>query len=393
MLYNINLREEVFGGTVFNLISGKREYINKTELNDIISSGIFPIKSVTNSLSSNYKIKYTPIDNDNPSTNGFSFADTAFIELTRACNLRCSHCLNSSGNTSKNQLSFDEFLILIDNLADAGLQEIRFTGGEPLLFDKIYDLINFATKKGIYTSLGTNATLITASIAQKLRLAGLKKAIVSIDGTLEQHDIIRGKGNYKKTIDGLAHLTKHKIDARVNSVLMRSNMENVIDLAKEMHKNKTLLFIRRFIESGRGTELKDNMLTVQDYNYVREKLSRELADGPYVNGHYLRNNEGTSSRIFIPFEIKGCKAGQRALAIMPNGDINLCGFLAAQNFPASGNIRKIQNWRRFWNNLQQHNHLTTLCRNLEKYNQTPNIQTTYCLAYVQRFLNQGSKKC
>lgn len=243
-----------------------------------------------------------------------------------------------------NQLNYSELEKLIKDLADAGIQEIRFTGGEPLLYKKIYELIDLSSRLGIYTSLGTNGTLLFKDVVEKLKDAGLNKVVISIDGTKDIHDLIRGEGTYDKAMSGLKYIQEIGIKTRINSVIMRSNMNEVIELAKELHKMKINLFIRRFIESGRGTELQNNMLSKEDYDYVRTQLHYELSSGPYVNGHYLRNDEGIIPRIKLPFEIKGCKAGQRALAIMPDGDVHLCGFLAAQGFKAVGNIREIYNW-------------------------------------------------
>ena len=123
------------------------------------------------------------------------------------------------------------------------------TGGEPLLYKDIYKLIKLCTDNGICTSLGTNGTLVTKEIAYKLKDVGLKKVVVSIDGTQDMHDKIRGEGNYSKSIDGLKYLKDAGIDVRVNAVIMRSNMEDVINLAKILDKEKITLFIRRFIES------------------------------------------------------------------------------------------------------------------------------------------------
>ena len=101
----------------------------------------------------------------------------------------------------------------------------------------------------------------------------------------------------------------------------------------------------------------------------------------------MRNDEGIHSRIQLPFEIRGCKAGQRAIAIMPDGEIQLCGFLASQNFPGIDNVRNIKNWRKFWNEIQKMDKLRNLRKKLDEYNSQPNIQQTYCLAYIQRYLN------
>lgn len=381
--YQMNIREESFGATILNLKNGQREYLNTSELKKLLEFGIFPNNSCIKKDDKNLNIKY--IKNFNKK-NHFSFADIAYIEITHECNLRCKHCLNNSGNKIPNQLNDDEIFNLIIEFSKAGMQEIRFTGGEPLVHNKIYEFISLAHKLGMYTSIGTNGTLITIEEAKKLKLAGLNKAIVSIDGTEVAHDNIRGKGSYKKTILGINNLEDNGIQVRINSVIMKSNMNDVIDLAKELNKKHIHLMIRRFIESGRGILLENNTLTHEDYNFVKNSLKNELKD-KYIIGHYLNENEQINYRINLPFNfIKGCKAGQRSLIILPNGDISLCGFLAAQGFNPIGNIRNVKNWIDFWNDMHSKDYLKELRANLNRYNSIENVQETNCLAYVQRML-------
>ena len=386
-MYKINIREEIFGGTLFNLENGKRDYITTEELDDILTDTKFPIDiKVPENVCKN-DIKFTKY-NFKDKINHFSFADIVFLEVTRKCNLRCKHCLNNSGEELPNELTQDEFKDLIIDLASRGVQDIRFTGGEPLLYDGIYELLKLASDNGIYTSIGTNGTLITAEIAKKLKDSGLNKAVISIDGTEKTHDFIRGKGNYSKAMEGLKNLQNQGIRVRVNSVIMKSNMDEVITLAKELNDKRIHVFLRRFIEAGRGENLTDNMLTKKDYEYVKEQLKDEL-NGKYVIGHYLHDASGIVPRIDLLFKMQGCKAGQRAIAIMSDGDIQLCGFLYSQEVPAVNNVRKIKDWGYFWNELQKHDTLCHLRNKLDKYNSIPGIQETYCLAYIQRLLNKG----
>lgn len=386
MNYDVNIREEVFGGTLMDVKTGKRVYITKKELKNILNKNIFP-KDLQYLKKDNLNIKFTRLTKK--VENMFSFFDIVYLELTRACNLKCIHCLNNSGIKQKDELTKDELLKLIKKLSSLGVQEIRFTGGEPLLFNGIYDLIKFATEEGICTSLGTNGTLITKEVAKKLKESGLKKVVVSIDGNKKTHDKIRGKKNYQKAMHGLKYLQKNGINVRVNSVIMKSNMDDVIKLAKKMSRKKITIFIRRFISSGRGKELENNMLNKKDYDYVRNKLQKELTKKTYINGHYLRNDEGVNSRIKLPFEIRGCKAGQRAITILPNGDINLCGFLAAQDFPKVGNIKELDDFLDFWILINKNDHLLNLRNNLDKYNKLLNVQETYCLAYIANYLKDN----
>lgn len=385
MNYDINVREEIFGATILNLNNGNRDYITNEELDALLKEHKLPIDL---NISFN-RIKFTPLEDKN--IKNFSFADICYLEVTRACNLKCVHCLNNSGVKLENQLEYEEFIKLIKVFSENGLQEIRFTGGEPLVHKNIYDMIKLATENGIYTSIGTNGTLITKEVAKRLKESGLKKAIISIDGMEEKHDEIRGEGNYKRTIMAIENLEEEGIEVRVNSVIMKSNIEDIINLAKKFNKEKRSLMIRRFIESGRGENLVDNVLAQKDYEYVKQALSSELSTANYINGHYLRKKtERISDRITIPFDISnGCKAGMRALIITPEGNIHLCGFLAAQDFPSIGNVRNVIDWRTFWNRKSEQNCLKELKEKLQLYNEIPGIQKTNCLAYVQNYINRG----
>lgn len=368
------LRVESFGGTLFDIRSGKRVYLNKDEACKVVPyehvqledcSFNPPIKIVTPSV--------LP-------TGGFSFADTAFIEITRKCNLHCTHCLNNSGKELDNTLTSKEINKVIDDLSRAGIQEIRFTGGEPLLHPNIFEFIYRANENGVRTSIGTNATLITPHIAETLSKAGLKQAIVSIDGTEDAHDNIRGKGNYRKALQGIENLQKNSIMIRINSVLMKNNYKDIINLMREMNSKQLPVFIRRFIESGRGNNQFSQVLTKEDYDKVREELKTEL-EGRYIKGHYL-STEKVEPRIQLPFERRDCSAGQRGIVILPNGNIHTCGFLAAQGEPALGNVREVENWTAFWNKLILDDPLKKLRRELQVYNSKSKVQPTTCLAYV-----------
>ena len=67
----------------------------------------------------------------------------------RRCNLRCSHCYSQSHDREyPGELSHDEGLRLIDDLADFGAPVILFSGGEPLMRPRIFELIEQAVRRG-----------------------------------------------------------------------------------------------------------------------------------------------------------------------------------------------------------------------------------------------------
>lgn len=136
--------------------------------------------------------------------------------VTDKCNLRCKHCYRSGKPIE--EVPFSDAKKIMDNLADAsgklGNCVVGLTGGEPLLREDIFRILDYLKEKcneGYPTSalLMTNGTLITSKIAQKLNsyFPFLHSVQISLDGaTPEVHDAIRGKGSFKRAVKGLETL-------------------------------------------------------------------------------------------------------------------------------------------------------------------------------------------
>lgn len=372
-------RAESFGATVLHRASGRRSYLTREE---------FRILTVENRMPLDVKPGVAPVDRLVvrrpqllPSGN-FSAPDTVFFEVTGGCNLTCSHCFNSSGGeTSPRQLSQKQFEMIVSNLAECGVQEIRFTGGEPLLFPGIFNLIHLAASLGLRTSVGTNATLIGKKDAGALANAGLNAAIVSIDGLEKRHDAIRGKGSFRAAMDGLEQLRAEHIDVRVNMVIMRSNVPDIETLVDYFFHRRISVFIRRFILSGRAGGATVEMLSEREYVDVRERLSNYLADkGGLIDGHYLRERR-IQTRIKLPFHRKECSAGHRGLVILPDGKVQTCGFLGPLGEPSVGSV-PVERFSGIWSRLVSSRHMTDLEASLASYNQQTAGPKTNCLAVV-----------
>lgn len=67
--------------------------------------------------------------------------------ITDACNLSCSYCLNNSNNNSFNGLSLEECKNIINLLKQGGVTHITFMGGEPFYYPYIFEVIEYAAKK------------------------------------------------------------------------------------------------------------------------------------------------------------------------------------------------------------------------------------------------------
>lgn len=113
----------------------------------------------------------------------------AIVELTRACNLACEHCL--VGDRGRD-LPLDALLAGLDSLAPV-VQDARFVGGEPLLVhERLGAAIARARGLGMVTSFTTNGLLVPRHI-QAIRAWHPWNVCLSMDGTGDAHDLQRGK--------------------------------------------------------------------------------------------------------------------------------------------------------------------------------------------------------
>ena len=105
----------------------------------------------------------------------------ASLMLTYGCNLSCVYCpfQNHLGEVPESHM--EDWEKLLERLASAGVRRISFSGGEPLLYPSLGDLINIATELGISKGVVTNGTLLTRHKLEAFAASGLDALTVSID--------------------------------------------------------------------------------------------------------------------------------------------------------------------------------------------------------------------
>lgn len=152
----------------------------------------------------------------------------ATIYLTRRCNLNCQYCFYDAGIPREQELSTEECLQLIDELASMKVKRVNFMGGEPLLRKDIFLLAQRSRQKGLDVNLITNGTLINREIAGKIR-EHFPRVQVSLDGLEPEHDFVRGKGSFNKTVQGMKNLLDQEIQFAVSCIISRRNLDKLDD--------------------------------------------------------------------------------------------------------------------------------------------------------------------
>jgi len=148
--------------------------------------------------------------------------------FTQACNFQCAHCYQDARALLSDELSLEEKIRVLDELADNDVPLLTLFGGEPLLSKDIWPVLEEARKRGFHISIATNGSLLSKEVVERLAACRVDYVEVSIDSTEpEKHDSFRGSpGYWKKAVEGLKNLVENgKILTGLASTITRLNFD------------------------------------------------------------------------------------------------------------------------------------------------------------------------
>jgi MoaA/NifB/PqqE/SkfB family radical SAM enzyme/SAM-dependent methyltransferase len=159
-----------------------------------------------------------------------------WLQLNNACNLRCSHCLVSSGPRGDRGLPAGFWSRLLDRAVELGLERIYVTGGEPFLRKDLVPLLRRATEHhGLEAIILTNATAFGAAVLPALDTLDRERVRfqVSVDGSRpETNDAIRGPGTFERALNGARFLAERGYAVSLTTVATRENLEELPELPR-----------------------------------------------------------------------------------------------------------------------------------------------------------------
>lgn len=155
-------------------------------------------------------------------------------EVTRACAFACVHCrANAQHTRDSRELNTEEAKELIDRLADFGSPILVFTGGDPMMRRDLFELITYATQKGLRCSLTPTATALpTMERLKRAHKAGIRRIALSLDApTSEAHDAFRQvPGSWQRTMKILRTAQSVGLSAQVNTTVSTFNVDLLPDM-------------------------------------------------------------------------------------------------------------------------------------------------------------------
>jgi radical SAM protein with 4Fe4S-binding SPASM domain len=175
-----------------------------------------------------YKRKYNKmIKNDYKLNLPQSFV----MEPTAKCNLNCKMCYLRDHKAGKREMTFEDFKRIVEGIPS--MKYLVFTGGEVFTRPDFLDMLGFLKNKGIKTLITTNGTLITSANIDKIsKNSNITQFVISVDGTQETHNRIRGwEKAFQRSSEAITILRK-KFFVNVVCVLQDENIKELPEVVK-----------------------------------------------------------------------------------------------------------------------------------------------------------------
>ena len=251
---------------------------------------------------------------------------------TNACNMYCAHCYRDAGCPAAEELSTAEAFTLLDQIAKAGFKIMIFSGGEPLMRPDIIDLVKHAAELKLIPVFGTNGTLITRQMAQRLKDAGAKGMGISLDSLDRQkHDRFRSfEGAWDGAVEGMNNCREVGLPFQIHTTVMDWNqheLEALTDFAVDIGAKAHHLFF--LVPTGRAASIEEEALRTQQYEDVLRRVmikqqSVPIELKPTCAPQFLR----IASELGIKTRFRrGCLAGLSYCIISPRGKVQPCAYL------------------------------------------------------------------
>lgn len=294
-----------------------------------------------------------------------------FWETTVACNLECTHCrrLEVAKELARSDLTHEDGLRLIDQIAEVGSPILVFSGGEPLMRPDLFDLAAHARDRALRIALASNGTMINPALAQRIAETGFERVSVSLDGACSQtHDEFRRQiGSFNLANNAMRLLKAAGVATQLNCTIARHNQHElaaVLRLGESLGAEAVHYFL--LVPVGCGEQIADDqMLSAREIETRLSELHKlatdtELEIKATCAPHYYRivrqkaveaRREGRApspaTRGGHHPMTKGCLAGTAVCFVSHQGNVFPCGYLPV----SAGNVRT-ESFADIWNNSE-----------------------------------------
>jgi len=272
----------------------------------------------------------------------------AVWEVTLRCDQACRHCGSRAGAERPHELTTDECLDLVRQLAELGVLEVTLIGGEAYLRPDLFDIIRAIRARGMHCTMTTGGRGLDRALAQGLASAGLGSASVSIDGSEQTHDRLRAStGSYRAALTAMRALREAGVVLTVNTQINRLSLPDLpAILTMLVAEGAEAWQVMLTVAMGRAADEPEVLLQPYDLLDLFPLVDALVAR---CQEHGVRFYPGNNLGYFGPYESRlrgtlprghggSCSAGRTTLGIESDGLVKGCPSLPSAAW-GGGTIR------------------------------------------------------
>ena len=224
--------------------------------------------------------------------------------LTLRCNQQCRYCHRFLGI---DEVGYEDNKRIIDKLTEDKIYNVTFTGGEPLLYPNILELLKYAKEKGIKSKIITNGEILAKNPQMREiynYLDSITLSIDSVDNDINEK-LGRGYNHFIEIKEVLDSLKNHKLKVNINTVVSKVNLNYLEKLGEFLKKyNLNAWRIFKFAPLRETAKLNEKEFEISNVEFRIHKPI--FVSFPNINKIEFRENDDMESKYLL---------------IMPNAEV------------------------------------------------------------------------
>lgn len=142
-----------------------------------------------------------------------------WLDLTRKCQLQCAHCYNGSGpKGSHGVMTREDWISVLDQAANGGVQQGQFIGGEPTMHPDFPELVDHALNLGLDVEVFSNLVHVSARCWTLFQRSGVRLATSYYSDQAAEHDAMTRRPSHARTRANIEHAVSLGVPVRVGII-------------------------------------------------------------------------------------------------------------------------------------------------------------------------------
>ena len=262
--------------------------------------------------------------------------------ITDRCDQRCKHCYIYEGKEKQcgAELDIDTLKTILEDYIESCNKLERnpvlvITGGDPLLYERIWDFLEIVKEKNVHFSILGNPFHLNYEVVQRLEELGCTNYQMSLDGLKDTHDFIRKPGSFDATLNALKYFEDSKINTAIMTTVSKTNIAEIPELVDIVVKHNVNNFaFARYCPNSNDFDL---IVSPEEYRDFLDKMWQKYTqyqehDTRFALKDHLWKLYLYEKGLFNPTDVEnpndlildGCHCGITHITTLADGTVYAC---------------------------------------------------------------------